>query len=587
MCSLSGIFALPHLTLSPFAFNESKTFLEGYLNRTMTIAQNNPDNPSARPWSSASLDSDEALYAPSCQLVTWIQQYRLPFIDHKSKEKFADRASSAQATRESFALIEEEIRFPTGIWSSNPPPLHFSSVLFSPDCGFVLETKGPPDYAPSEAEHLQGMRYEVRVSQGKTVMFSMIVVLIGQILLLIEQINDSSTPSKKSRISFWTLVMLSLGDGFVAFGSLFLSSFSPRLYILSLAIAFLAFMGGLYFAMRFLLEVWSIQEPERMEQARDRRRARQARTTTSSANQSGSQQGHSQHNVTALPQDTGAAALPVPVVAGATVPTATTTDAAESITFGAVYTRYCLFLLSTVFFSLWAATSWPTSARSLYANILLLFYLSFWMPQIYRNIMRNCRQALSKKFVIGQSLLRLVPIAYFWGYEHNVLFVRTDLRMLATFAGWLWVQVVLLFGQELLGPRFLVSEKSSWVPAAWDYHPMLREDEEGSAMPIGDSPSSPVDERRSSLDAASKADRRGSRMFDCAICMQRIEVPVVPAGESPASGNSATDMFTGGYIARSHYSVTPCRHIFHSDCLENSMDYKLSCPVCREHLPPR
>lgn len=552
----------------------------------MSQPSSSRDDPSWRPWESSAYEADGVPKAPACELVAWIQQFRQP-IRLKSEDKYPDRASAARANRQSFAAIEEELRFPVGLWTEPPPPLHFTATLFSPDCGYVLVSKGPPKYAPSEAQHLMGMKYEVRIGQGRAAMIVVVLLLLGQLLLLIEQIHQSSTPSKKSRISFWTLVMLSLGDGFVAFGFLFLSSIAARLYTVSLAVAFLAFMSGLFFAMRFLLEVWNTQEPERLEQIRTRERRLAALRSNAPPAPPLPQPEPGMPPTEGERIDTGASPLALPTfqaIATATEPTTTVTNA-PSATFGAVYTRYCLFLLTMIFTSMWAASSWPISLRSLYANVLVFSYLSFWIPQIYRNVIRNCRQALSKKFVVGQSLLRLAPFAYFWGYQANVLFIESDLRMLGVFSIWLWVQIVVLVGQEVLGPRFFVSEKHSWLPPAWDYHPMLREDEEGSTLPIGASSASPTDERRPSLDSPSKADIKGKKIFDCAICMQKIEVSVVPAGDSPPSGSSATDMLTGGFMTRRYYSVTPCRHIFHSGCLENSMDYKLSCPVCRENLP--
>ena len=37
---------------------------------------------------------------------------------------------------------------------------------------------------------------------------------------------------------------------------------------------------------------------------------------------------------------------------------------------------------------------------------------------------------------------------------------------------------------------------------------------------------------------------------------------------------------------RAGYMLTPCNHLFHSECLERAMAYKLECPVCRTGLPP-
>ena len=168
-----------------------------------------------------------------------------------------------------------------------------------------------------------------------------------------------------------------------------------------------------------------------------------------------------------------------------------------------------------------------------------------------------------------------------------------DYYSLATLIIWQWLQVVVLASQDLLGPRWFVRE--SWVPSAYDYHPVLRYDEEGATLPLGASSTtadSQPTSRRASISGTDASGRRnslaqhkdakgkGKRTFDCAICMQDLEVPVVEAGET------AGDVAGGFVLARRLYMVTPCRHIFHTPCLEGWMKYRLQCPNCREGLPP-
>jgi hypothetical protein len=252
-----------------------------------------------------------------------------------------------------------------------------------------------------------------------------------------------------------------------------------------------------------------------------------------------------------------------------------------------LFTRFYLLLLFTLFLSN-IATSWPAPIRRIYFTLLSLLYVSFWIPQILRNIQRNCRHALNWEFVFGQSVLRLLPFAYLFGYKHNVLFIDIDYLTLSFLGIWVWIQVLLLVSQELVGPRWFLP-RSDWAPPAYDYHPVLREDEEGATMPIGFSqaaasvPSSPTQERRSTSrrgSVAKESKEKGKRVFDCAICMQDLEVPVVEAGAAKDSS------LGGGLLARRMYMVTPCRHIFHSPCLEGWLKYRLQCPICRETLPP-
>jgi len=81
-----------------------------------------------------------------------------------------------------------------------------------------------------------------------------------------------------------------------------------------------------------------------------------------------------------------------------------------------------------------------------------------------------------------------------------------------------------------------------------------------------------------------KKNESGTRSVDCAICMQVLEVPVVASGADAGSSGPAGGVV--GMLARRQYMVTPCRHVFHSTCLEGWMRFRLQCPICRENLPP-
>lgn len=91
-----------------------------------------------------------------------------------------------------------------------------SAVVFSPDCGFVLESKGPPDFAPQEGNHLNGPKLEASLRQARYIILACSLALCTEVVILLRQMKDASTPSTRSRISFYTIAVLAMGDGFVS-----------------------------------------------------------------------------------------------------------------------------------------------------------------------------------------------------------------------------------------------------------------------------------------------------------------------------------------------------------------------------------
>ncbi|EMC98199.1 hypothetical protein BAUCODRAFT_105318 [Baudoinia panamericana UAMH 10762] len=576
----AGVFILPHFALSQHSFGTMKTYMNQSISRTIR-AQENGDIERLNPWPSQTDGTPPtALGGPQCELVMYLQQ--MP----------PSGGELEPMTGSTLAFIEQEARYPTGAIVPSLSNMRFTMLAFSPDCGYVLESRGPPDFAAQEAQHLAGLKAEMLYKIGRHHVLLFALTIGGQIALLMRQMREANTPSTRSRISFSTIAMLALGDGFATMTFLLISLFVHGLWVDLVGTAFLAFTSVSFFGMRFLADLWVAQAPERAQH-------QQADATRTQSTPS--LPGSLPLPVTAeRPTDTGATPVFMPSdqegLEPVTEPVGTAQPGAQvgprTSSFGALYLRFYLLLLATLFMSL-NATTWPSPLRRGFFTLLATVYLSFWVPQILRNVQRNCRHALEWRFVVGQSVLRLVPFAYFYAYKHNVLFAKPDYYSLGFLVIWIWVQVLVLASQELVGPRWFVGK--DWAPPAYDYHPILREDEEGATMPIGlsetsagSAPTTPLLERRTSLSSstarrgstAKDTKAKGKRVFDCAICFQELEVPVIEAGGSGDSSLGA------GLLARRSYMVTPCRHIFHSACLEGWMKYRLQCPICRETLPP-
>ena len=576
----AGIFALPHFALTPQAFAMAQQLLNRTLNVTIERQAASPDSASLNPWSSSPDRLSDLLFAtPHCELIVYLQQHPTGF------------------TKSDLRAIEQELRFPTGQSLPPIPAMRMSALIFSPDCGFVLESKGPPDFVPQQGMHLVGQKLEEYMSSVKHGILAFAMVICAEIFLLMRQMKDASTPSTRSRISFNSIALMALGDGFACMAFMVASLFVNAAFLSLTSTAFLAFLCVSFFSMKFLMDIWTVQAPERLERERNAG-LNVAPTPVPRPSDNPAVETGREANMLPLPvtarRETGANATTVILPADQDLPAAEATDVRAAQTpgsarreMGSLYSRFYFFLLGIMFLSL-HATTWPTAIRSAYTNILTFSYLSFWVPQIHRNVIRNCRKALRWDFVLGQSILRLSPFLYFYNIEGNTLFIEPDPPTALILTAWVWIQIWALVSQEILGPRFFIPP--GWAPPAYDYHPILRDDDQEAGVGIlPNSTRGPTQSPSLFNPTNESSSPQGTRTFDCAICMQNLEVAVAPAigsdGCREGGGGGGTSL-AYGIFSRRAYMVTPCRHIFHTECLEGWMRYRLQCPICRDTLPP-
>ncbi|EEH45812.2 ubiquitin-protein ligase TUL1 [Paracoccidioides brasiliensis Pb18] len=587
----AGLLALPQFALTNDTFELSRQLLN--MSLTETLAEKKTGSVDYLPWSSLPHGPSTVTFAaPRCEYIVYLQQHPV-VIDGQI------------AQQPVLKLIEDELRFPAGAPVPSPPLMTMSLTLFSPDCGFVLENKGSPSYSPSDGLYLSGPKQEQYRKHAGRLVVIMAAVLCSQISLLIRQMKEASTPSTRSRVSFYTIAMMSMGDAL--FGSFILMQlYEEAPFLLLTATTFLALFSVSFLAMKFQIEVWAVQAPERRDADR---------SSSTRGGAAGPQQSLPVSATTSRPVDTGATPIIIlppdqdesPEATADPPTTQTTSDSAANDT-GAMYSRFYFLLFVLLFFSSWALF-WPTRLSRMYGQLISFLYLSFWIPQIHRNVMRNCRKALTYEFVVGQSVIRLFPFLYFYAIPGNVLFIKPDPLFILSITAWVWLQTITLAAQDLLGPRFFVPH--GWAPPAYDYHPILRDTsssgssediEAGGTLPIGylrgdegnaAVPSSVTrdDGKQGSANDSSGKDKdkdRKNRLFDCAICMQDISVPVLTAPSGVGAGVAPSSVAEGAanLLSRRAYMVTPCRHIFHSTCLESWMRLRLQCPICRENLPP-
>jgi len=212
---------------------------------------------------------------------------------------------------------------------------------------------------------------------------------------------------------------------------------------------------------------------------------------------------------------------------------------------------------------------------------VVVSYSLFWLPQIFRSARRGRGSGLAMEYLVGTTLCRLYVALYFLLCPKNVLDIepRRWAPFLAAFV--CFQMIVVLLQDTALGPTFFLPRRFASVKM-YDYHPV---------MPL------PRDDPES----------RDQSLGDCAICMDAIhvdpslhrrtslddksETPIKGANKRKSRASTggilnAVQMGVGNATARKNYSLAPCHHLFHTECLEKWLAIKNICPQCRRPLPP-
>ncbi|CUM63445.1 uncharacterized protein PRCAT00001020001 [Priceomyces carsonii] len=430
--------------------------------------------------------------------------------------------------KETLIEIDDELMHPCG----RPIPKHLPNleikdyVLYSPDCGLILTTKAE--------SKLEGLKVEVLNKKLKGALSGLLMLVCLQLILFLRQIKKTRTPGQLSAISSKTLFFIGFQDSLIVLFFLLMSTIFGDLYLLLTCIGVIAFIMCGIFEVRFMISVLTSQANERD-------------TTWWEILRGGS----------SLASDTES-----PAAAQTETPQQPFTGNDETRFSNSIFASgFPLTVIAT--FIIFNSLTWRVKYRRIFEYVGLIITNTYWIPQFLRNTLKNRRRSLSWEFIVGTSVLRFIPVFYLSIFLDNPLRHHKDHFLPLVLFSWLLVQIFLLFLQSILGPRFWVNEK--WLPDAYDYQPVLsvHDLENGFASDI-------LSNIRTDQELSKVVDCK----VDCAICMNEINLPVVTDDDSKKK------------ITKKTYMITPCRHIFHEECLQDWMKYKLQCPVCRNSLPP-
>lgn len=442
-----------------------------------------------------------------CELILYLQLERTKFL--------IDQLNS----------IDKELLNPTGTTlPKNLPKIDVKNFLiYLPNCGKIFYKKPNSTF---KGHKTNALTFHLK----KLLRITFLLVFI-QLFFFLRQVKKLNTPGKLSKISSKTLFLIAFQDFLIALFFLLMSTLSENLYFFLISIAMSLFVLSGIFELKLLIKIIFIQMNEGnsywtfLKEKILRFFGSQYQENNALNNNSNNNQNHLYF---------------------------------LNLFF---FFGFALSLLST--FLILNSLVWRLKYRIIFEYFSLILSNSFWIPQFFRNTIKNKKKSFTWEYIIVMSIIRMIPISYLCLYKQNLLSHHYDPYLFFLILFWFSFQICLLYLQILFGPRFWTDK--NWIPKSYDYYRILDFDnlEKGHLSDIL---------KKSKLEK--DVDGVIKCKSTCSICISEINF-IIYSNKKKSSK-----------IKNDSYMITPCNHIFHSDCLENWLSYKLQCPVCRDDLPP-
>lgn len=100
--------------------------------------------------------------------------------------------------------------------------------------------------------------------------------------------------------------------------------------------------------------------------------------------------------------------------------------------------------------------------------LLLLAAFSFWVPQIWHNIVSTARQPVQPGYILVSTPARLLLPVYLLCCPLNLLQLTPQPWLAAALLTWVGLQVAVLLLQHYSHPHIILP--ASWAPVRYDYH---------------------------------------------------------------------------------------------------------------------
>eukprot|EP00586_Coscinodiscus_wailesii_P010005 CAMPEP_0172513466 /NCGR_PEP_ID=MMETSP1066-20121228/252708_1 /TAXON_ID=671091 /ORGANISM="Coscinodiscus wailesii, Strain CCMP2513" /LENGTH=541 /DNA_ID=CAMNT_0013293743 /DNA_START=30 /DNA_END=1655 /DNA_ORIENTATION=+ len=239
---------------------------------------------------------------------------------------------------------------------------------------------------------------------------------------------------------------------------------------------------------------------------------------------------------------------------------------------------------------------WYFGKDHLFGFMTLLY--SYWVPQIIYNIVTEAKRPLHNHYIYGMSVTRLVAPVYMFCIKNNFLreaqpdFPR-DVMMCKVLVLWVGIQTGILLLQGKYGARFMIPAR--FLPPKFDYSrpipPSLLPPPNTSTPPPPPAPTSTLLHTPDKNNSGARHRTNSTRSSSNGNSSNAVNTPTTTTTTITEEPHDPTLDCVICYSSinihdRRGYMLAPCDHIFHRECLEQWMDVKMECPICRTDLPP-
>ncbi len=220
--------------------------------------------------------------------------------------------------------------------------------------------------------------------------------------------------------------------------------------------------------------------------------------------------------------------------------------------------------------------------REILIKYNLFLFISFWLFQIIYSTVYRLKPSYSKKYILISSINKIFIAVYLKGNKYNFLELKPNYFKIIIIVIIVLIECIILILQKNVSTQILIPKK--YRKTSFNYY-------------------------RNHVDIT----KHISQNRDCVICLDSL---IDDNNDNEDSKNNNNDfdninvhnnnnnIFMKNKFLKKIYSkienfveslknenikkkymITPCDHVFHTQCLEKWMELKNECPYCRQKIP--